>query len=199
MKITCKKCRRLGQSVCGRDNCALHRKPNKPGVPSKRRTRISEYGRQLAEKQKLKLIYGLREKQFRNYFNKASKKRGQTGESLMFLLEARLDNVVFRLGLASTRRQARQLVSHGHFTVNGRKVNIPSYSVKQGDVIAIRSFSKDKKSFEDLAVTIKKYDPPVWLKLDRNKFEGEVIASPSKELVGDVPVEIAQIVEFYSR
>lgn len=200
MKITCKTCRRLGQSVCGRENCALKRKPYPPGVHRKsRRQRISEYGKQLAEKQKLKFIYGLRERQFRNYFTKAAKTRGLTGEMLLELLERRLDNVVFRLGFASNRRQARQLVSHGHILVNNRRVTIPSFDVSAGDIIAIREASRNKKVFDDLAVTIKKHQPPGWLELNKDTLTGTVKLLPSGELAAGAPVEIAQIVEFYSR
>lgn len=200
MRITCKTCRRLGQSVCGRENCALKRKPYPPGVHGKgRRRRISEYGKQLAEKQKLKFIYGLREKQFRNYFAKAAKTRGLTGEMLVALLERRLDNVVFRLGFAATRRQARQLVSHGHISVNGRRTTIPSFQVKPGDTIAIREVSRDKKVFGDLAVTIKKHNPPAWLELNKDTFTSTVMSLPAGDELQGVPVEIAQIVEFYSR
>lgn len=199
MKITCKTCRRLGQSICGKENCAIKRKSYPPGVHGKRYRRISEYGRQLMEKQKLKLLYGLREKQFRKYFNKASTKGGIVGHTLVSILEMRLDNIVFRLGLASTRRKARQLVSHGHFTVNNRKVTIPSYTPKPGDVIAIREKSRGKKSFEDLAIVLKNHQTPAWLKLDKDKFEGVVVSFPTEEVLKDIPVEIAQIVEYYSR
>lgn len=197
--ITCKKCRRLGQSVCGRENCAIKRKPYPPGIQPKRRTRVSEYGRQLLEKQKLKLLYGVQEKQFRNYFQKASAKRELTGPTLLVLLEQRLDNVIYRLGFGTTRRQARQLVSHGHFTVNDRKVTIPSYQVRPGDIIIPRQGSREIKIFDDLQLRLKKYEPPSWLKLDKEKLEGRVVAMPGGEALQDIPVEIAQIVEFYSR
>lgn len=198
-KVTCKKCRRLGQSVCGKENCAIKRKAYAPGQRGTKYKRTSEYGRQLLEKQKLKLLYGLREKQFRNYFNSALQRKGAAGDVLLSMLEQRLDNVVFRLGFASTRSQARQLVGHGHFTVNKRKVTIPSFSVKPGDVIGIREGSKNKKSFEDLGVTLKNYEPPVWLRLDKEKFEGTIVSTPSEEVTSDIPVEIASIVEYYSR
>lgn len=199
MKITCKKCRRLGQSVCGRENCAIKRKPYPPGVHGKRRSRMSEYGRQFIEKQKLKLLYGVRENQFRNYFQKASAKQELTGPTLLALLEQRLDNVVYRLGFASTRRQARQMVSHGHFSVNGRKVTIPSYQVHLGDMIGLRQRNREVKLFDDLQIKLKKYEPPAWLELDKEKLEGKIAGIPSKEALIDVPVEVAQIVEFYSR
>lgn len=160
---------------------------------------MSEYGRQLLEKQKLKLLYGVQEKQFRNYFQKASAKQEITGPTLLALLEQRLDNVVYRLGFATTRRQARQLVSHGHISVSGRKVNIPSYQVRAGEIIALREGSREIKVFDELPLRLKKYEPPAWLELDKEKIEGKVIARPSEEILQDIPVEVAQIVEFYSR
>ncbi len=199
MKLTCKKCRRLGQSVCGRDNCAIKRKPYPPGPRGKRRKRISEFGYQLIEKQKIKLIYGVREKQFRKYFAQASKKKGRTGQELLSLLERRLDNVVFRLGLATNRTQARQMVGHGHFKVNSRKITIPSYKVEVGDEITIREGSREKDIFKELDIRLKKYDTPVWLELNKKTFSGKMKAEPSKEDLADIPVEVAQVVEFYSR
>lgn len=200
-KITCKQCRRLGQSICGKENCAIRRKPYRPGQRSRKtRTRISEYGRQLIEKQKLRLLYGLREKQFRNYFTKAAQKKEGTGQALVSLLERRLDNVVFRLGFATTRSHARQMVGHGHFLVNKRKVSIPSYLVKKGDIIAIKESSLDeKKLFEDTRIKLKKYETPSWLELDKEKLEGKVISLPDSEVSQDIPVEITQVVEYYSR
>jgi small subunit ribosomal protein S4 len=197
--IRCKQCRRLGQSVCGRANCALKRRPYRPGVHGKDRQRVSEYGKQLIEKQKLKLLYGLRERQFQNYFKKASQKHGVTTELLLQFLEMRLDNVIYRLRWAPTRTAARQLVTHGHFAVNGRRVTVPSYSVKVGDAISIREGSGKKKVFEDLRTILKKYEPPAWITLDKEALTGSITALPSAEAVGDVPVQMGQIVEFYSR
>ena len=198
-KITCKKCRRLGQTVCGRDNCAIKRKQSPPGQKGKRFRRVSEYGRQLAEKQKLKIIYGLREKQFRNYFKRSDKSHNPTGQILLSLLERRLDNVVYRLGLASTRSQAKQFVGHGHFTVNGRRVTIPSYAVKVGDIVEIRKGSEQKKIFEDHELKLKKYIPPTWIELDKEALKAKIVALPSEDKLADVPVDLAQIVEYYSR
>lgn len=157
---------------------------------------MSEYGLQLREKQRAKFIYGVEEKQFRNLFDKAAKKSGITGENLLIMLEERLDNVVYRMGLSTTRREARQLVNHGHFTVNGKKVNIPSYLVKAGDVIAVKEKSLKSPKFkeiQDMEVGI-----PAWLTVNRDKLEGTVIAEPTRDQI-DVPVEEHLIVELYSK
>ena len=159
----------------------------------------SEFGLQLIEKQKLKLLYGIRERQFQNYFAKASRQKGLTTEILLQLLETRLDNIVYRLGLAPTRAQARQLVTHGHFKVNGRRINVPSYSAKVGDKISIREGSAAKKVFGDLPTTLKKYEPAEWLSLEKETITGHVVSLPTAKVVSDVPVEVGQIVEFYSR
>ena len=158
--------------------------------------KMSEYGLQLREKQRAKFIYGVEEKQFRNLFDKAAKKSGITGENLLIMLEERLDNVVYRMGLSTTRREARQLVNHGHFTVNGKKVNIPSYLVKAGDVIAVKEKSLKSPKFkeiQDMEVGI-----PAWLTVNRDKLEGTVIAEPTRDQI-DVPVEEHLIVELYSK
>ena len=163
------------------------------------RKKQSEYGRQLAEKQKVKFVYGILEKQFSSYYEKAATMPGKSGENLLILCERRLDNVIYRLGFAQTRRQARQLVSHGHFTVDGAKVNIPSYLVKPGQVIAVRGRSRSSVLFtrltgEDAAfVTV-----PEWLSLDRNELKGTVVRMPARADV-DFPVEEHLIVEHYSR
>ena len=163
------------------------------------RKKQSEYGRQLAEKQKVKFVYGILEKQFSSYYERATKMPGKAGENLLILCERRLDNVVFRLGFASTRRQARQLVSHGHFTVDGERVNIPSYQVKPGQVIAVRARSRSSVLFtrltgEDAAfVTV-----PEWLELNRDELKGTVVRMPARTDV-DFPVEEHLIVEHYSR
>ena len=157
---------------------------------------MSEYGLQLREKQRAKFIYGVEEKQFRNLFDKAAKKSGITGENLLIMLEERLDNVVYRMGLSTTRREARQLVNHGHFTVNGKKVNIPSYLVKAGDVIAVKEKSLKSPKFkeiQDMEVVI-----PAWLTVNRDKLEGTVIAEPTRDQIY-VPVEEHLIVELYSK
>ena len=158
--------------------------------------KMSEYGLQLREKQRAKFIYGVLEKQFRNTFEKASKKKGQTGENLLVMLEERLDNVVYRMGLSTTRREARQLVTHGHFTVNGKKVDIPSYQVKPGDVIKVKEKSQSSPKFKEIkemSVGI-----PGWLSVDREKLEGKVLADPTRDQI-DTPIEEHLIVELYSK
>lgn len=158
--------------------------------------KISEYGLQLREKQKTKRFYGLQETQFRNLFDKAARKKGITGENLLILLETRLDNVVFRLGFASSRKEARQLVTHGHFTVNGRKVDIPSYQVKAGDIIKVKEKSASSPKFreiKDMTITV-----PSWVTVDVDKLEGKVISIPLRDEI-DTPVAEHLIVELYSK
>jgi len=187
---------------CFTPQCPLIRKPYPPGTRGKRKAKpLSEYGKELREKQKLKNWYNLRETQFKNYVKEALEKKGQVEDTSVFLiqkLEKRLDNVIFRLGFAKSRAQARQMVSHRHFMVNGRVVNIPSYQVKIGDKISIREGSKKKKIFEGLKMSLKKYQPPSWLKIDPEKLEGEVIKEPTVEEAG-VPVELSAVFEFYSK
>ena len=158
--------------------------------------KMSEYGLQLREKQRAKFIYGILEKQFRNTFEKASKKKGITGENLLIMLEERLDNVVYRLGLSTTRREARQLVVHRHFTVNGKIVNIPSYQVKPGDVIKVREKSQSSPKFKEIKEM--QVGVPAWLRIDREKLEGKVLADPTREEI-DTPIEEHLIVELYSK
>ena len=165
-------------------------------TPNRSNRKMSDYGLQLREKQRAKFIYGVEEKQFRNTFDKASKKAGITGENLLIMLEERLDNVVYRMGFSTTRREARQLVNHGHYTVNGKKVNIPSYLVKAGDVIAVKEKSKKSPKFkeiQDMEVGI-----PAWLSVNRDKLEGTVLAEPTRDQI-DVPVDEMLIVELYSK
>ena len=165
----------------------------------KRSTRkVSEYGQQLREKQKAKFIYGVLEKPFRNYFAKASQMKGQTGENLMVMLETRLDNVIFRLGFARTRKEARQIVGHKHVSVNGRTVNIPSYLVKAGDVIEIREKSKSSAHFKEILETTAAFTAPEWLESDKENLKGKVLALPLREQI-DVPVNEMLIVELYSK
>ena len=204
MRISCRTCRRLGTSICGREKCAFKRKPYPPGEHGrslKYPRNPSEYGLQLREKQKLKFLYNLREAQFRNYVHEAEKRSGNSAENLLAILESRLDNVVYRLGLAGSRTQARQAVTHGHFWVSGRRVSIPSYRVRKGDTVSIRPQSTGKGMFKDLDTTLKKYAPPAWLELDKEKKEGKVLGAPS--LAADPALEqgvsIKAIVEFYSR
>lgn len=160
--------------------------------------RMSGYGLQLREKQKAKLIYGILERQFRKYFEEVLRQKGDTGALLLQNLERRLDNVVYRLGFATTRAQARQLVTHGHIHVNGSLVNIPSYRVVIGEVITVRPQSKDKKYFEPIKKTIESYTQPAWLELDKEHMTGKVLALPTKEDTERM-VDLQLIVEFYSR
>ena len=165
-------------------------------TPNRSNRKMSEYGIQLREKQRAKFIYGVLEKQFRNTFVKAEKMQGKAGENLLILLERRLDNVVFRLGLVATRREARQMVTHGHFTVNGKKVDIPSYLVKAGDVIAVKEKSASIAKFKEVKEML--IVPPAWLSVDVNKLEGKVLALPTREQI-DTPIEEHLIVELYSK
>ena len=158
--------------------------------------KMSNYGLQLREKQRAKFIYGVLEKQFENTFVKASKKPGKTGENLLIMLEERLDNVVYRMGLCTTRREARQLVSHGHYTVNGKKVDIPSYLVKPGDVIKVKEKSMSSPKFKEIREM--EVGIPAWLSVDRDKLEGKVLAEPTREQI-DTPIEEQLIVELYSK
>ena len=158
--------------------------------------KMSDYGLQLREKQRAKFIYGVQEKQFRNTFEKAAKKKGITGENLLVMLEERLDNVVYRMGLAMTRREARQLVVHSHYTVNGKKVNIPSYQVKPGDVVAVKAKSQSSPKFKEIKEM--QVGVPGWLSVDREKLEGKVLADPARDQI-DTPIEERLIVELYSK
>lgn len=189
-----KRCRALGISpaVMGYSKKTSNRNPG-----GKMRRKQSEYGIQLTEKQKVKFIYGVLEKQFRMYYEKAEKMEGKTGENLLSLVERRLDNVVYRLGLCSTRREGRQLVNHAHFTVNGKKCNIPSYIVKTGDVIAVADGSKDTNRFKAIAENDGAALVPKWLE-KTDKLSGKVIALPARDDI-DYPVEEHLIVELYSK
>ncbi len=189
-----KRCRYLGidPSVVGIDK----KSTRNPG--NGQRKKVSEYGTQLKEKQKLKFIYGVLEKQFYHYYEIAAKMEGQAGSNLIVLLESRLDNVVYRMGLASTRRESRQLVNHGHFLVNGKKVNIPSYRVKVGDVISLRDKSKSSKKFKEEMEVTKSRVIPSWLDENRDEFKATVTRMPTVEDL-DYPVEAHLIVELYSK
>lgn len=169
---------------------------NSKRKPKQSFRKMSEYGLQLREKQRAKFIYGVQEKQFRNTFDKAFKKKGITGENLLIMLEERLDNVVYRLGLATTRREARQLVVHSHYTVNGKKVNIPSYQVKPGDVIKVREKSVSSPKFKEIKEM--QVGVPGWLSVDRDKLEGRILADPTRDQI-DTPIEERLIVELYSK
>lgn len=170
-------------------------KKSKRQVQQSRR-RKSEYGVQLNEKQKVKFLYGLQEKQFRTAFEKASKRPGSAGENLLIMLESRFDNVVFRMGFAATRREARQLVNHGHFLVNGKKANIPSMELKPGDVVTVKEKSQSSPKFKELKDMV--ITTPKWIEINMDKFEGKIVAAPAREDV-DLPIEEHYIVEFYSR
>ena len=194
MQPVLKRCRTLGVSPAA---MGYNKTSNKnPG--GQRRAKKSEYATQLTEKQKVKFVYGIQEKQFRNYYEKASRMTGNTGEELLTLVERRLDNVVYRLGFANSRRQARQLVNHGHFTVNGNRVNVPSYLVKAGDVVAVCEKSVSNNFFKALKEADTFVAAPKWLARDKNTLTGKVIAMPTK---ADIDFEIAVhlIVELYSK
>lgn len=179
--------------------CGAVRRAFPPGMHGpKGKTRLTGYGTQLREKQKAKHTYGILERQFRNYFDKASKKKGDTSEFLLQLIEMRFDNVVYRLGFGKSRQQARQLVNHGLFFVNGKKVTIPSYQVKIGDIIAIKTSAANKKIFQNLPQTLQKHEVPVWLSLDIAKMEGKIVRKPTKEDV-KTQFDLKMIIEFYSR
>lgn len=188
-----KRCRSLGlePSYLGYD-----KKSNRQLVRANRK--VSEYGMQLREKQKAKFIYGVLEKPFRNYYKKADLMKGQTGENLMVLLERRLDNIVFRLGFARTRREARQVVDHKHVLVNGKCVNVPSYLVKAGDVIEIREKSKSLQRYKDIVEVTEGRLVPEWLDQDIEELKGTVKSLPTREMI-DVPVDEMLIVELYSK
>lgn len=192
--------RRLG-IILGKEKW-VNRRPYPPGVhgpaQSKRRPRVSGYGLQLLEKQRAKAVYGLRERQFRSYFNRAKLKKGNTATFLMEILERRLDNVVFRLGFASTRRQARQAVTHGFFQINGKTVDIPSYQVRPGEVIAVRDTKKKKGLATQMTAHAAKHEVPKWLVADANALTGKVTAVPEGEDLRQV-FDPTLIIEFYSR
>lgn len=200
----CRLCRREGIKLylkgdrCYTRRCVLERRSYAPGQHGHARKKATEYGLQLREKQKAKRIYGVLETQFRNYFERAERQSGITGENLLRLLERRLDNVVYRAGLAASRSEARQLVRHGHFTVNGRKVNIPSYLVRPGDVIAVRERSRNSVRIKELMERAADQRPPAWLSYDGERAEARVLALPTREEI-DVPVQEHLIVELYSR
>ena len=188
-----KRCRSLGMDPI---YLGINKKSNRQLKRANRK--MSEYGLQLREKQKAKFIYGVLEKPFRNYFAKASKMNGMTGDNLMILLESRLDNVVFRMGLARTRREARQIVDHKHVLVNGKQVNIPSYLVKAGDVIEIKEKHKDCQRYKDILEVTGGNMIPDWLEVDAENLKGTVKELPSREAI-DVPVDEMLIVELYSK
>ena len=194
MQPVLKRCRTLGVSPAA---MGYNKTSNKnPG--GQRRTKKSEYATQMTEKQKVKFVYGIQEKQFRNYYEKASRMAGNTGEELLTFCERRLDNVVYRLGFANTRRQARQLVNHGHFTVNGNRVNIPSYLIKTGDVIAVSEKASSNAFFKKLKEDDAFVAAPKWQDRDKNTLQGKVIAMPTKADI-DFDIAVHLIVELYSK
>jgi len=184
---------------CYTEKCSFERRGYIPGQHGQvRRGKPSDYGMQLREKQKVKRIYGVLERQFRRYFQIAEKEKGITGENLLILLERRLDNIVYRLNLAASRKQARQLVTHGHFLVNGRNVNIPSFLVKQGDVIEVKERSRNIPAILTSLDLAKKNPPPSWLTLDKDRFQGKIMALPNRGEI-QFPINEKYIVELYSK
>ncbi len=200
----CRLCRREGEKLflkgarCLSEKCSFNRKNYVPGQHGQSRRKISEYGLQLREKQKLRRIYGILEAQFARYFSLAEARKGITGENLLQILECRLDNVVYRLKLASSRREARQMVRHGFFTVNGKKVNIPSYQVKAGDTIQLKEKALQSPYFKSILEANDGQNIPEWLELDTNSWIARVKNLPTREQI-DVPIQEHLIVELYSR
>ena len=200
----CRLCRREGGKLflkgdkCYKTSCPFEKRPVAPGQHGADRKKVSEYGLQLREKQKTKRIYGVLEKQFREYYEKADKMKGITGENMLSLLERRLDNVVYRMGIAVSRSQARQLVTHAHFTVNGRPVDIASFEVKVGDVIAVKETKKDSTYSAAVKGTAKSGKMPKWLDFDTEKLEGKILALPTREDI-DSQINEQMIVELYSK
>ncbi|MBI4708818.1 MAG: 30S ribosomal protein S4 [Candidatus Portnoybacteria bacterium] len=203
----CKKCRRAGQKLflkgerCFGPKCAMVKRPDPPGIHTRSRRKgrggMSEFGKQLAEKQRVKRIYGILERQFSKYIKESTAAIGDTREILLRKLEMRLDNVVFRLGWAKSRNMARQLVNHGHIFINGKRVDIPSYRVKKDQILTLGSI-KESNLMKDLPAALKKYETPIWLSLDKEKLEAKVLSEPSVEELGDLN-PIGLVVEFYSR
>lgn len=203
-EAVCRKCRREGEKLflkgekCLSPSCPFLRRSYPPGVSGQKPSKISEYGRQLREKQKAKRIYGVSERQFKNYYEKASKRMGETSSIFLSFLERRLDNVIYRLGLASSRKAARQFISHGHFLVNRKKVNIPSYLVKKGDKIEIKESSAKLPIFLERKRELREITIPSWLKLDREKMRGQVLYLPEREEI-QIPIDESLIIEHYSK
>lgn len=201
---SCRQCRREGKKLflkgerCYSDKCAVIRRASLPGQHGKGRKKSSEYGIQLRAKQSARRFYGVLESQFENYFNMAEAKAGMTGENLLRILESRIDNVVYRLGFASSRKEARQLVRHGHFSLNGKKADIPSILLKAGDVVAVTENSRNSDKIKAVIEAFGSRTAPKWLDLDRTNLTGRVIELPSREDI-DCDVEEHLIVEFYSK
>lgn len=202
--MQCKKCRRAGQKLflkgerCFTPKCAMVKRPYPPGIHGKRRSVVSEYGRQLREKQRIKNMYGVSERQFRKYVEEVRNKIGDKRELLHKKLEKRLDNVIFRLGLAKSRRQARQNISHSHFMVNGKRMNIPSYEIKVKDIIKLKEKKLSSPFYGGLAEYLKKRQVPAWAQFDAGKLETKIISDILMEDQSDLPA-LGMIMEFYSR
>ena len=201
---TCRLCRREGEKLflkgdrCFSDKCAMEKRPYPPGQAGKKRPRESEYRIQMREKQKTKRMYGMLEKQFHGYYELASRQPGITGENLLILLETRLDNVVYRLGFAKSRNEARQLVRHGHITVNGKRVDIPSMHVREGDMVGVAPKAKDLLVIKAAIVSNERSTVPGWLEVDIEKLQGSVLSKPKREQI-DITVREHLIVELYSK
>ena len=201
---SCKQCRREGTKLflkgerCTSGKCAFDRRSTAPGQHGAARKKVGEYGMQMREKQKTRRYYGILENQFRLYYKMAEKKEGMTGENLLILLERRLDNAVYRMGMASSRKEARQLVLHGHFTLNGKKATIPSILIKAGDVIAVKESSRENAKIKELAESAPSAVKPKWLDFNANDLAAKVVAMPARE---DIDFEINEqlIVELYSK
>ncbi|MBW1709302.1 MAG: 30S ribosomal protein S4 [Deltaproteobacteria bacterium] len=200
----CRLCRRESMKMflkgdrCYGDKCAFERRSYPPGQHAMRRRKVSDYGVQLREKQKVKRMYGLQEKQFRSYFGKAERQKGITGTNLLILLERRLDNIAYRFGFAVSRNQARQLVTHNHFMVNGKNVNIPSFLVKVGDLVSLKEKSRKLVQIEESLEAVARRGIPNWLELDKENFSGTIKAFPTREDL-TMPIEEQLIVELYSK
>ena len=200
----CRLCRREGAKLflkgtrCYTKKCSFERRPTPPGQHGVRRRKMGEFGIQLREKQKMRRVYGVLERQFRNYYREAESTTGVTGEALLQRLETRLDNVVFRLGFASSRAQARQLVAHGHFAVNGTATNLPSYSMKPGDRVEVRESRRSREAFKVIKETIRSHTAPEWLSLDAAQLAGSVSTLPRRD---QMPLDLSEqlVVEYYSR
>ncbi|HJW21046.1 MAG TPA: 30S ribosomal protein S4 [Candidatus Limnocylindrales bacterium] len=200
----CRLCRREGAKLflkgtrCYTKKCAFERRPTPPGQHGVRRRKMGDYGVQLREKQKVRRVYGVLERQFRNYFLEAETHTGVTGEALLQSLETRLDNVIFRLGFASSRAQARQLVSHGHFAVNGSATDVPSYRLKPGDKVEVREGHRGREAFKLIRETLRSHQAPEWLSLDAANLAGSVVSVPRRD---QMPLDLSEqlVVEYYSR
>ena len=200
----CRLCRREGAKLflkgtrCYTKKCSFERRPTPPGQHGVRRRKVGDFGLQLREKQKIRRVYGVLERQFRNYFREAQTHQGVTGEWLLRSLELRLDNVVYRMGFASSRAQARQLVGHGHFAVNGRPTNIPSFQLKPGDRVEVRESRRSREPFKIVKETLKSHQAPEWLTVDAASLSGTISTSPSRD---QMPLDLNEqlVVEYYSR